>query len=48
MSGTKISRNQAATSVILHYDSSLHIWFEREISYEVGGDLSADIVSPPR
>ena len=33
---------------ILHYDSSLRIWFDRDISFEVGGDLSADIVSLPR
>ena len=33
---------------ILHYDSSLSIWFDRDISFEVGGDLSADIVSLPR
>ena len=33
---------------ILHYDSSLRVWFDREISFEVGGDLSADIVSLPR
>jgi hypothetical protein len=33
---------------ILHYDSSLRIWFNRDISFEVGGDLSADIVSLPR
>ena len=33
---------------ILHYDSSLRIWFDRDISCEVGGDLSADIVSLPR
>jgi len=33
---------------ILHYDSSLHIWFDRDISFEVGGDLSTDIVSLPR
>lgn len=32
---------------ILHYDSSLRVWFDRDISYEVGGDLSADIVSLP-
>ncbi len=32
---------------ILHYDSSLRIWFDRDISFEVGGDLSADIVSLP-
>ena len=29
---------------ILHYDSSLCVWFDREISFEVGGDSSADIV----
>ena len=33
---------------ILHYDSSLRVWFDRNISFEVGGDLSADIVSLPR
>lgn len=33
---------------ILHYDSSLHVWFDRDISFEVGGELSADIVSLPR
>jgi len=33
---------------ILHYDSSLRIWFDRDISFEIGGDLSADIVSLPR
>jgi hypothetical protein len=33
---------------ILHYDSSLRIWFDRDISFDVGGDLSADIVSLPR
>jgi len=33
---------------ILPYDSSLSIWFDRDISFEVGGDLSADIVSLPR
>jgi hypothetical protein len=33
---------------ILHYDSSLRVWFNRDISFEVGGDLSADIVSLPR
>ena len=33
---------------ILHYDSSLRIWFDRDISFEVGGDLSADIVTLPR
>ena len=30
---------------ILHYDSTLRVWFDRDISFEVGGDLSADIVS---
>ena len=33
---------------ILHYDSSLRIWFDRDISFEVDGNLSADIVSLPR
>lgn len=33
---------------ILHYDSSLRVWFDRDISFEAGGDLSADIVSLPR
>jgi len=33
---------------ILHYDASLRVWFDRDISFEVGGDLSADIVSLPR
>jgi len=33
---------------ILHYDSSLRVWLDRDISFEVGGDLSADIVSLPR
>ena len=33
---------------ILHYDSSLRLWFDRDISFEVGSDLSADIVSLPR
>ena len=33
---------------ILHYDSSLRVWFDRDISFEVCGDLSADIVSLPR
>ena len=32
----------------MHYDSSLRVWFDRDISFEVGGDLSADIVSMPR
>ena len=33
---------------ILHYDSSLRVWFDRDISFEVGGDLGADIASLPR
>ena len=33
---------------ILHCDSSLRVWFDRDISFEVVGDLSADIVSLPR
>ena len=33
---------------ILHYDSSLRVWFDRDISFEVGGDLIADIASLPR
>jgi len=33
---------------ILHYDSSLRVWFDRDISFEVDGNLSADIVSLPR
>ncbi len=33
---------------ILHYESSLRVWFDRDISLEVGGDLSADMVSLPR
>ena len=33
---------------ILHYDSSLRVWFDRDINFEVGSDLSADIVSLPR
>ena len=33
---------------ILHSNSSLRIWFDRNISFEVGGELSADIVSLPR
>ena len=33
---------------ILHYDSNLRVWFDRDISFDVGSDLSADIVSLPR
>ena len=32
---------------LLHYDSSIRVWFDRDISFEVGGNLSADIVSLP-
>ncbi|WP_421846693.1 hypothetical protein [Marinomonas sp.] len=33
---------------ILHSDSSLRVWFDRDISFEIGGNLSADIASLPR
>ena len=33
---------------IPHSDNSLRVWFDRGISFEVGGKLSADIVSLPR
>ena len=33
---------------ILHHDSTLRVWFDRDISFEVGDGLSADIVSLPR
>ena len=33
---------------ILHHDASLRVWFDRDVSFDVGGDLSADIVSLPR
>ena len=33
---------------ILHYDSSLRLWFDRDINFEVCEGLSADIVSLPR
>ena len=33
---------------ILHSDSTLRVWFDRDISFEVGGDLSADVVLLPR
>ena len=33
---------------IRHYNRTLRVWFDRDISLEVGGDLSADIVSLPR
>ena len=32
----------------MHYDSNLRIWFDRDISFEVGGDLNVDIVLLPR
>ena len=32
----------------MNYDSSLRVWFDRDISLEVGNNLSADIVSLPR
>ena len=32
----------------MHYDSSLRVWFDRDISFAVGGELSTDIVSLPR
>ena len=33
---------------ILYYDSGLHVRFDRNISFDIDGDLSADIVSLPR
>jgi len=33
---------------ILQHGSSLRVWFDRDISFEVGWDLGADIVSLPR
>ena len=30
---------------IMHYDTSLRVRFNRDISFDVGGDYSADIVS---
>jgi hypothetical protein len=33
---------------ILHYNGYLRIWFDRDINFEAGSDLSADIVSLPR
>lgn len=32
----------------MQYGSCLRVWFDRDISFEVGGDFSADIVSLPR
>lgn len=31
-----------------HDDSSLRVWFNRDINFEIGGDLSADIGSLSR
>lgn len=31
----------------LHYDSSLRVWFDRNISFNVGGDICADIILCP-
>lgn len=33
---------------ILHYNSNLRVWFDIDISFEVGGGLSAAIMSLPR
>ena len=33
---------------ILHSDSSLRFWFDREVGFEFGSDLSVDLVSLPR
>lgn len=33
---------------IVAADASLQVWYDRDIIFEVGGDLSADIVSLPR
>ena len=33
---------------ILHYDGYLRIWFDIDINFEAGSDLSADIVPLPR
>ena len=33
---------------ILHYNGHLRIWFDRDISYEGGEGLNADIVCLPR
>lgn len=33
---------------ILHTDSSLRVWFDRDISFELGGELSANSNSLPR
>ena len=31
----------------MHYEGHLRIWFDRDISFEAGSDLSADVVSLP-
>ena len=31
----------------MHYNRSLRVWFDRDTSFEVGDDLSADTVSLP-
>ena len=33
---------------IFHYDSSLRVWFDRDLNFEIGSELSAEIVSLPR
>ena len=33
---------------MLHCDTTLRVWLDRDNSFEVGSDLSADIVSLPR
>ena len=43
-----LRRCDSDTSKILHYESMLRIQFDRDISFEVGGDLTADIVLLPR
>ena len=32
----------------MHHDSSLYVWFDRDISFKFLGDLSADIALLPR
>lgn len=33
---------------VLHYDGNLRVWFDTDIRFKLGGDLSADIVPLPR
>ena len=33
---------------ILHYDPSLRVWLDKNISLEIGANSSADVVWPPR